>query len=532
MIVFSANNLPAGRPLMIVTHGMNQDPEYQLDADRMYEMVDTAQFVVAYLRSDGSTWDIGGDNDMNFVKKSIDEMVTRFRIDRNRVYWSGFSMGSMLIYHSMPKMLDIIAAFAPTSGVQFSEQPWNNCKKPVNLIHCHAYGDEVFNYEQYGIRDYVMHFATLAKAKNYKKVPNYYPNGTTWWSGDREMWKNDETGTEVVLFSYNNGGHWPMQGNHREIWNFCKRFSLGPPPIILLSAGLEENAFGLPLTYRAFTYTFDQAVDPTTATATLSGSDGTFQLKADGTELSKDITFIVPEDAKLKEGKHTLRITNMVDERGVKAEPMSFVYYYGLSTEGRRLQNNFQKAFDACVQLYESTADERYAASEKLRTELKTVIDGYAEFTSYSLTEYSNAIEELNQASVPLSKRKQNVDNYYDVYGQAVQLVEEYADNPDVNDQYNYKRLAQAVKTYGPDRVGMDNDTKLERAASTLLTYVEKVKAIVTGISSPEAAHGGVASVVDYALNGKRISAFPGKSVFIRRITYADGTVIVRKQTK
>ena len=226
MIVFTPTVRTNNMPLFIVTHGMNQDPKYQYDSDRMYEMIDTAKFVVTYLRSDGGTWDIGGTKDQNFVLQTITEMQTRYGCDTNRVYWSGFSMGSMLMYHCMPNVQDKIAAFAPTSGIQFSEQPWNNLKRPVNLIHVHAYGDSVFGYEEYGIRDYVMHFATYDNATTYTKTPNYYVNGPTWWSGDREVWSGGTGGSQVELFSYNNGGHWPMQGNAREIWNFCKRYSL------------------------------------------------------------------------------------------------------------------------------------------------------------------------------------------------------------------------------------------------------------------------------------------------------------------
>ena len=155
MIVFTPNTLPAKSPLMIVTHGMNQSPEYQYGADKIYEMIDTAKFVVTYLRSDGNMWDTGGTGDQTFVTKTIDEMATRYDIDRDRVYWSGFSMGSMLIHHCIANMQNKISAFAPTSGIQFSEQPWNNCKKPVNLLEVIAYGDETFGYEEYGIHAYI-----------------------------------------------------------------------------------------------------------------------------------------------------------------------------------------------------------------------------------------------------------------------------------------------------------------------------------------------------------------------------------------
>lgn len=224
MVVFSPNTTKDNMPLMIVTHGMNQSPEYQYDADKFYNLVDTAKFVVTYLRSDGNTWDTGGTKDQNFVLQTIEEMVSRFKINRNRVYWSGFSMGSMLIYHCMANVQDKIAAFAPTSGIQFSEQPWNACKKPVNLIHCHAYGDDVFGYEKYGIHDYVQNMAKMNNFTTYIKLQNYNPG--SWYNGDKEVWSSDKNGSIVELFMYNNGGHWPMDGNAKEIWNFCKRFSL------------------------------------------------------------------------------------------------------------------------------------------------------------------------------------------------------------------------------------------------------------------------------------------------------------------
>ena len=229
MVVFTPDQLPAKSPLFIVTHGMNQDPEYQYGSDKMYEMIDTAKFVITYLRSDGATWDTGGTNDQNFVIKAIDEMASRFDINRDRVYWSGFSMGSMLIHHCIANMQDKIAAFAPTSGIQFSEQPWNSCKKPVNMLECIAYDDDVFGYEKYGIHAYLENYAKHDKHTKYSKTTGYKPISSSWYDGDLEKWTGGPNGGEVWLYSYHSGGHWPMDLNRHLIWNFCKRFSLNQP---------------------------------------------------------------------------------------------------------------------------------------------------------------------------------------------------------------------------------------------------------------------------------------------------------------
>ena len=229
MVVYVPNSLPAKSPLFIVTHGMNQDPEYQYGSDKMYNLIDTAKFVVTYLRSDGSTWDTGGTNDQQFVIKTIDEMAERYDIDTDRVYWSGFSMGSMLIHHCIANMQNKIAAFAPTSGIQFSESPWNNCKKPVNLLEVIAYGDQTFGYEEYNIHGYIENYAKHDKHTKYTKQTGYKPRSNCWFDGDLEKWTGGPNGGEVWLYSYNNGGHWPNDQNPHLIWNFCKRFSLNQP---------------------------------------------------------------------------------------------------------------------------------------------------------------------------------------------------------------------------------------------------------------------------------------------------------------
>lgn len=337
MVVFTPNKMQEKMPLFIVTHGMNQSPEYQYDGDKMYEMIDTAKFVVTYLRSNGNTWDIGGTNDQTFVSKTIDEMATRFDIDKDRVYWSGFSMGSMLIHHCIANMQNKIAAFAPTSGIQFSESPWNNCKKPVNLLEVIAYGDDVFGYEQYGIHDYIENYAKHDKHTKYSKQIGYKAKSTNWQDGDLEKWTGGANGGEVWLFSYNNGGHWPSDQNRFLIWNFCKRFSLNQPTAkITAPAGETTYLYMAPA---------GEAVFPDiTVKATAKAPNGKVAKMEfyDGKKFIDSLT-ATPYTVTLTNpaaGKHNLRVV-VTDNKGKTAESSCLVNYVTSKTT-QNLHTNFK----------------------------------------------------------------------------------------------------------------------------------------------------------------------------------------------
>ena len=328
MVVYTPDVLPAKSPLFIVTHGMNQDPEYQYGSDKMYQMIDAEKFVIAYLRSNGNTWDIGGTADQNFVIKTIDEMATRFDIDKDRVYWSGFSMGSMLIHHCIANMQDKIAAFAPTSGIQFSEQPWNNCKKPVNLLECIAYGDDVFGYEQYGIHAYIENYAKHDKHTQYSKTTGYRVNNA-WYDGDLEKWTGGPNGGEVWLYSYNNGGHWPNDVNPRLIWNFCKRFTLNQPKAKLtLPAGETTYLYMAPDGKASFPDI------PMEATAVAVKGQVEKVEFFDGDQLIKTLT-AAPYTATLTSpsaGQHELRVV-VTDSNGKTGENSCLVNCIATSSE-------------------------------------------------------------------------------------------------------------------------------------------------------------------------------------------------------
>ena len=325
IVVFTPNKMEENMPLFIVTHGMNQNPEYQYGSDKMYEMIDTAKFVVAYLRSDGNTWDCWGTNDQTFVTKAIDEMYTRYGIDKDRVYWTGFSMGSMLLHSSIGNMQNKIAAFAPTSGIMQNSTPWNNCKKPVNLLEVIAYGDSTFKYKEYNIHSYIENYAKHDKHTRYSKTIGYKAKTGNWQDGDLEKWTGGPNGGEVWLFSYNSGGHWPSDQNRFLIWNFCKRFTLNQPTArISVPDGETTHVCMAP----KGSFQFPDITMTATAKAALTTGKIEKVAFYDGSTLV-DTKTAAPYEAVItapKAGTHTLRV-EATDDKGKTGEYSCTVNY-------------------------------------------------------------------------------------------------------------------------------------------------------------------------------------------------------------
>ena len=229
--VIVPNNLGENRPLLIFCHGYNQDAgwmqnsEFKNDQVSMEAVCDTAKFVCVFPNGINKSWDTGGDRDINFIKAIIDKMVTQHNIDRNRVYLGGFSMGGMLTYHAMNKIPDLIAAFCPVSGYPMGGATANANVRAIPILHIHGTSDETcaFSGAQPALNVWINHNGCPTTAQ----VTNNY-NG---FSGCKmHVWGPGNDGVEVRLLELPNKGHWICKEKQvytgKEIWNFCKRFSL------------------------------------------------------------------------------------------------------------------------------------------------------------------------------------------------------------------------------------------------------------------------------------------------------------------
>ena len=241
MIVYVPEGLPArNAPMVISLHGFRQDAGYQRGQTHWEAVADTAKFVVVYPNGINKAWDIVGDTDVRFIEAIIDTMHARCHIDRNRVYLTGFSMGGMMTYHAMSRMGDKIAAFGPVGGIPVDYREPSGTRA-VPLIHIHGTDDNVVYYNGdpnhpgggYGsIPGYVKKWAEYDGCKMTPEVVGPYPAGKPGSAATLTRYSGGKDGTEVVLISIEGKGHWHSNdaanvNSTEEIWNFCRRYSLG-----------------------------------------------------------------------------------------------------------------------------------------------------------------------------------------------------------------------------------------------------------------------------------------------------------------
>ena len=232
-------NVEKSPALVISLHGMNQDPEYQQRQTQWNAMADKEGFIVTYPLGNNKMWDTSGTGDVKFVETVIKEMINQHHVDKNRIYLSGFSMGSWLGYHCLETIGDQIAAFGPVSGVDIGKQPKANRKVPI--MHIHGTGDDVFKYTgdpshmaggYPSIEEYVKKWAAYEGCDaNNPQVVRPYPSSRKTANATRTIYNNVNDDVEVNLISIDGKGHWHSNdpngvNSTQELWNFFKRHRL------------------------------------------------------------------------------------------------------------------------------------------------------------------------------------------------------------------------------------------------------------------------------------------------------------------
>ena len=276
-LTYVPKNVEKSPALVISLHGMNQDPEFQQKQTQWNALADTEGFIVTYPLGNNRMWDTSGMGDVKFVEAVMKDMELKYHVDKNRIYLSGFSMGSWLGYHCLETLGDKIAAFGPVSGVDIGKQPRAN--RMVPIMHIHGTADDVFKYTgdphhmaggYPSIEEYVKKWAAYEGCDTSNpQVIRPYPAGRNTANDTRTIYNNVNDDVEVTLISIDGKGHWHSNDPYgvnstQELWNFFKRHQLNQHPVPVENRNYfirYESTVGENLWDRQAVYTLPKALE-------------------------------------------------------------------------------------------------------------------------------------------------------------------------------------------------------------------------------------------------------------------------------
>ncbi len=214
-------------PLVFFVHGatgsgagFRNDTKGDVTADR-------EKFIAAYpsASSNGGsgTWDdMQGTGNFPFFQAVIDTLDARYKIDRNRIYMTGFSQGGFISFAAACFYSDVFAAVAPVSG-----HTMTSCKlkRPVPMFMTFGGNEGAASF----LKD-LDYWLNLNTCPSTSTIARPYPASNPNSKVTRVSYASCAQGASVLMDSISGQGHqWPGTNNLNqadEVWAFFKQYSL------------------------------------------------------------------------------------------------------------------------------------------------------------------------------------------------------------------------------------------------------------------------------------------------------------------
>jgi polyhydroxybutyrate depolymerase len=142
-------------PLIFVFHGLGDDPAEMQLLTGFNEIADKFSFLLVYPVGVGQSWNAGGKccgealtnkiDDIAFVRQILLDLATVVRVDKKRIYATGFSNGGALADRLACEMPDVFAAVASVAGI-LSYSPCQP-QQPISVMHIHGLSDYILPYK-------------------------------------------------------------------------------------------------------------------------------------------------------------------------------------------------------------------------------------------------------------------------------------------------------------------------------------------------------------------------------------------------
>ena len=205
-------NQPA--PLLIALHGTGGNGNVMKQQTGFNQLAEQKGFIVVYPDGIKQHWDARRGNqpettnDIGFISALIDDLGSRYSIDRHRIYAAGFSNGGTFTHRLACELSDKITAIAVVSATMPANLT-SRCQaaKPVPVLLIHGTKDETIPYATAGrgllsVPDTVKYWSTHNRCSS---LPNESP--LTISGVQTKTYGQCARQTSVVLHSIQGGGH-------------------------------------------------------------------------------------------------------------------------------------------------------------------------------------------------------------------------------------------------------------------------------------------------------------------------------------
>ena len=158
--VYGPGDLSPGErlPLVLAFHGSSWNAQVMRRTTGFDALADAEGFFVVYPEGSGPgdvhSWNAlsccsfaleAGVDDLEFVRRLLDELEVRYPVDPKRIYATGFSNGGMMTHLLGTELTERFAAIAVVAGGMFGTEPMPSVSLPVLIIH--GTGDIILPYD-------------------------------------------------------------------------------------------------------------------------------------------------------------------------------------------------------------------------------------------------------------------------------------------------------------------------------------------------------------------------------------------------
>ena len=252
--LYVPNTAQANCPLVISLHGANgQSTNYSPFGK---DVADWAGCIVVYPQGKLTSFPIGfggsatgwtatGENnfDVEFLKAVIEDVASKYQIDRKRIYCCGFSNGGMMTYAMANACSNEIAAFASISGYPINEFHLRHTGvRPVPFLHIHGKADDFVKYSL---------VPTIVDEMVARLGANPVPTKTTGSGYTKSVYAAADGSFPYVYYEIDGMGHEAYTANTEDghsgktMWNFFKQYTLDSPcdKTLKWAPRIDENGY-------------------------------------------------------------------------------------------------------------------------------------------------------------------------------------------------------------------------------------------------------------------------------------------------